>query len=708
VSVLDSIDTTVTLEWQGARTIGTLIELGGRTAILTALRTPGKDDSIHIVVEGELPEETVTIDGRCRSVAETAWGEQQAEVELMRVGTTRSASRLRDFIEEYGILRGGSVHIGRNRDNPNRKRFVYHLPEISQSIRTDKKRERQRRATISGMRQTSPQRQMKPTVVPPSGPVQREDPSYAIAAELANMDPAPYASSTPTVTGPPRSSPAIRMAMAGVSGSGDHGFGDDPGDTHPDFDVLADAFVNATTGLGPDLGFDGPNIRTNPDAGPPVVAESASMAVTNELDQALREALEAVDQPRIPGAPTAGAQDTAESALQSLEATPESVDIPDLPAADPMDFGDLQLGDDAFQAGNEDLQPGIDDLQPGDVAGPPGVDSLQLDDSFGADFGDDFPEMSLDPPKDVDPPQNEVGGGVVIDEVEPTRLMQAVSDGHDTVESIKSTIGYGAEEGPDDDGDLDDDPTEDMRQHVSEELIAKIDDAIALERAFSDSEYHDDDEPIIVNTVPHGVPFADPVKLGHDNQAPNIAPAPVTPKRPDKVKKSGKRKRAASGARAAVTTDSLARPKSLGRRAEEPAEPKQEEQIGSLHRRHPSDALVKVQNVFGVDMAIRCDLPVVFGSGRAKRQGQLLRLAESRLRIASDHQPGLYERLAVTIPDPAGGKSKIQLDCEVTRIREPDDEEANIAFDMRLAGSNSPKQMQALRKLIRSFEAPPA
>ncbi len=660
MSILDSIDTTVTLEWQGSRTIGTLVELGGRTAVLTTLRTPDKNDAIHIVVEGDLPEETVTIDGICRSVTETAWGEQQADIELMRVGTTQSASRLRDFIEEYGVQRGGSVHIGRNRDNPNRKRFVYHLPEISETIRKDKTQERQRRATISGRRSASLERGGQETMLSPSALVRQHDPSHSITAELANMSAPPFASSTPKVSGPPRS-PSVQAAMPDVSKDDSSGFDEDPGDTLPNFDLLADAFVSAPPGHESDLGFEGAAMRTNPDTTSPNVPSDASLAVTNELDQALREALEAVEQPR-PAPPSTPTPSFEESAPTHSFESPPIVDA--MPDVGPVD----------------------------------GLEVLPDDDPFADEM--------------------EVSSALVTDELEPTPMIEAVRD--EAEESIESTENYGSLNTHSTDDELGEslaedvhdypqfDTAEDINSVVSEELSAKVDDAIALERAFSDSEHHDPDEPIIVNTVAHEVPFADPVKLGHDNQAPSITTAaerklkPAAP--PKKKKKKSGTSRRTTGTRKAETTDTVAPPKA----AAAPAPSEINEQLGVLSHGQPSDALIKVHSVFGVDLAVRCDLPVIFGSGRAKRDGQLLRLAESRLRIASAHQPGLYERLNVLIPDPAGGKAKVNLDCEVTRIREPDDDEAPIAFDMRLAGSNSPKQMQALRKLIRSFEAPPA
>lgn len=615
MSVLDSIDTTVTIEWQDARTIGTLIELGGRLAIVTALRTPEEGAPIHIVLDGDVPDETVAIDGLCRSVAETPWGEQQAEVELLRVGTTCSASKLRDFIEEYGILRGGSVHIGRNRDNPNRKRFVYHLPELDVTLQADKKRERQRRSTQSALRATSPERGPRETVVPPSGPVRRNlAVSFAVDAELARPG-AGYHGPTPTMAGPPRSRPDLANALVGKPSSISSFADARPADTHPDFDINELAMADGGDAVGVDFGFEGSGLRTNPDVG-----DAGAETGGNELDRALRDALAAVEQPRLPDA---------------TEEEPEADDpLPDFHGGDP----------DAEGAGET----------------------------------------------------IEVGGAVLREELEATRLMAAVTSDDVVPEPIKSTAHY---------GQLDIEAeaarplhvVESNSETIDEDLIAKIDDAIALERAFTDSELNDPDEPIIVNTVGPGVAYADPVQLGHDNAAPTIAPTAETAAATARTMS----RRAKIGRARAVADDVTLPATPFTASTKSPAE----EAFGSASHRHPSDALIKVQHVFGVDMAIRCDLPVTFGSGRSKRPGHLLRLAESRLRISSEHQPGLYERIDVLIPAPNGGKGKITLRCEVTRIREPDGDTAPIAFDMRLAGSNAPKQMQALRELIRSFEA---
>lgn len=127
--LLELIDTTVTLEWESTRTIGTLVALGERTATLTALRAPPANAQVFMRIENEDPSQNMALDGICLSVVDSDWGEQQVEVALVRVGTTASAAALREFIERHGIERGGTVSVGRNRDNPELKRYVYALPE---------------------------------------------------------------------------------------------------------------------------------------------------------------------------------------------------------------------------------------------------------------------------------------------------------------------------------------------------------------------------------------------------------------------------------------------------------------------------------------------------------------------------------------------------------------------------------------------------
>ncbi len=128
MGVLDTIDTTVTFEWGSTRTIGTLIQLGGYKAVITTLRAPPVGHAVHLRLEGEDAIDAIAVDGACAALADSDWGEHQVTVQIQRVGATSSATALRDFIEQHDIERGGSVSIGKNRDNPELKRFVYTLP----------------------------------------------------------------------------------------------------------------------------------------------------------------------------------------------------------------------------------------------------------------------------------------------------------------------------------------------------------------------------------------------------------------------------------------------------------------------------------------------------------------------------------------------------------------------------------------------------
>ena len=92
MSVLDAIDTTVTCEWGETRTIGTLVRLGGREAVITALRAPTAGEQVFLRVEGETPEESVALDGTCSAVADSDWGEHEVTIEVLRVGSTVSAA----------------------------------------------------------------------------------------------------------------------------------------------------------------------------------------------------------------------------------------------------------------------------------------------------------------------------------------------------------------------------------------------------------------------------------------------------------------------------------------------------------------------------------------------------------------------------------------------------------------------------------------
>ena len=53
MNVLDTIDTTVTFEWGNTRTVGALVRLEGRAAVVTALRAPDEGTPVYLRLEGE-------------------------------------------------------------------------------------------------------------------------------------------------------------------------------------------------------------------------------------------------------------------------------------------------------------------------------------------------------------------------------------------------------------------------------------------------------------------------------------------------------------------------------------------------------------------------------------------------------------------------------------------------------------------------------
>ena len=148
MSVMDAIDTTVTLEWAQTRTVATLVNLGERVATVTALRTPDVGLECFLRLEGDGPADTIAIDGVCIAARDGDWGEFEVDINIARVGTTTSATSLRDFIEQHGIARGGTVAVGKNRDNPDIKRFVYTLPSVGTVIDTPTSRGSQPRPVV--------------------------------------------------------------------------------------------------------------------------------------------------------------------------------------------------------------------------------------------------------------------------------------------------------------------------------------------------------------------------------------------------------------------------------------------------------------------------------------------------------------------------------------------------------------------------------
>ena len=118
-----------------------------------------------------------------------------------------------------------------------------------------------------------------------------------------------------------------------------------------------------------------------------------------------------------------------------------------------------------------------------------------------------------------------------------------------------------------------------------------------------------------------------------------------------------------------------------------------------------------MQRLFATDTAIRANLSVRFDAGKKQRQGVLLRLGESRVRVQSMHQPQPYERLTLVVTE-TGRKDPLKIQVEVTRVRQPEGDGGtqigDAAFDAKVTGSNTAATMARLRALIQSLEGGPA
>lgn len=722
MSVLDTIDTTVSLEFGQSRTIGTLLELSGNAAQLTALQLPDEGGELNVVIDGEEPEESVTLACICVSVSETAWGEQQAEVEVLRVGTTCSASRLRDFIEQYGIARGGSVHIGQNRDNPNSKRFVYHVPDrldaelqgvmpVGPSVAPRRRETVQFGGDPPAHAPNDPElRKRFKSTAPMGGLVDADLTDPGIAPD----DDAGFGPHDPIDMTLPEAEFSVPSPTTVDAQALDFGFSTEPEMTLPDVDPAPVRRPRQATRTAPaaalDTGFEGDAPPTNPDRQLSAALDVVGHGADDSLDAALREALAAVDAPNVPagdagaGLPAPGLDSRAVNRAVPGGNSPFSPDF----MAPPAPLDDVSSGAPASDpfAGPFDFGPA-----PSDPFGLPPAEGSAIA-ALGAGLGlrppaplQEPPDDALDEPLDPTSQLDALGAdpelarllGELREDPGPTRIMDAVPDdalpvatpnfapvspvaappaahGADTRGGV-SPAALMADH--DDDDELEDEPLDDGPQLSDEDasrLMSQVDQAIAYERALADSEYYDPNEQIVVNTVVEGVPFADPVRLGNDNKAPSLRNiAPTTASRQVRAAPV-----AASGGPGPTPS--------------------------TAHRRMPSDALQKVQSVFAVDFALRVELAVQFQVGRKKHDGTLMRLAESRFRIRSDAPPRLYELIHVWLPPPPGEKRKFSVRCEVTRIRVPEGEGDPTAFDMRVSGGNTPKTMTLMRKLIAGLD----
>lgn len=590
MSVIETIDTTVTVEWDQNRTIGTLVEMGGFSAVLTTLRAPERGATLAFRVEGDTEEEAVTVDGVCVDVSDTGWGEQRCEVELLRVGTTCSASRLRDFIESWMVARGGSVHIGQARDGSATKRFVYHMPERNSAAR---------RGPSAGQRPA------------PAA----ETAQIATGTAPLDLPEALSGRQWQTLTSPDGSGSLDRMVDAHT------------GRRRPPRETVPATFDAANVLVG-EYGFDDDELPVGTTPERTLNTEVASGLLGGSgLDAAFRDALLAVEAPRLPRA-------VKETTL------------------DPLRRG--------------------------------GRDGLRLD-SF----------ENLDPVGGAASTPSSLWQDDEDDELEPTRMMDAFDPDAD---GGPPRIAF---------------ETGELSLDEASQLLEKIDSAIEFERESATGELFDMDEPIIVSTVPHDVPFAEPIQLGHDNKAPSINAMPLTMemRAPPPPKVTGRERKI-------TVAESLSLPlrAPAPRHVEAEPEPEDEPEAESAFEAavqkpptpEPSEALRRVAEIFSVDIAVRCELSCQVQIGKRKGNATILRLAESKLRVRSEIEPTLYQRFVVTLASPDGGKKPFSLQCEVSRIREREEENELMSYDARVVSGNQPKDMALLRQIIQSFQAPGA
>ena len=466
MSVLDTIDTTLTLEWAQTRTVATLVHLGARTATVTALRTPDVGVECFLRLEGDSPADTIAIDGVCIASRDGEWGEFEADVAIARVGTTTSATALRDFIEQHEIAKGGTVAVGKNRDTPDIKRFVYTLPH----------------------------------------------PGVALPATRGS-EPRAMALETPRV---------------------------------------------------------GRTLPLEPVRPPEPTTQSVSTFA-----------------PRLPSAPVADVQ---------------SHRLPTPPPMPGIEMGDVdaELRD---MLDMLDQRVGRMTSEERDAESPSPIVRLQ-------------PEMIADSPNDT--AVNPISGAT------------------------------------------------------------------------------DDEGPILVETVELSDSQPRPVMT--------VPQARAASKKGLVARIFGFGEKGKPGESAAVADP---RPQTQ----QEPGPPPDPMAVWDRPVRQPqsgrgmvSGSLVAVQQLFSVDQAVRTERPVTFESGKKKRQGTVLRLSESKLRVRAPVMPTPYERIAITLPAPHGTKDTVVIRCEVTRIRAADSEGGEQSFDAKLTGANDPATMARLRLLMTEMQ----
>lgn len=634
MSVLDSIDTTITLEWDETRTIGTLMKVAGRRVTITGLRVPPVGTTVHIRVDGDSAEESVTLDATCETVSETAWGEQQAEIDLLRVGSVYSAQALRSFLERYGVEQGGTVLVGRNRDNPDAKRFVYLLPrdrpvdettmeaEAVHVLHDDPVVPHTAPIPLSGSDSEVPMGvRLEGRIAAQFKQAGAQLPGMAGGASAPRRMPSDLPSAPPIAATPKRSADALSelasaLDAAGVSGDESFGFApedlsaalglandgtavdapgfDDPlsGPTRPDHDIKATRAIRPPS--------DGSTAEDGAAPTLQVATPAPAAAVAEAVKPADRYAVE--EDAFVNFGPDFLADDNDGGTYGIPAATEHSAEPSTeegYSATAHLDFDALGLGEEGAKAM---VGPAAEDeLDPNDVSQAAiDLDALLADD----------PEASL-------------AGDQAIPAAPPTSPAPAAPQRSRYDGPASRPLSGGL--GPDD--------------------------------------IYDMSEPIYVETVGPDEPMPglleSPGGSPLDDVQRTFGPAPTSP---------------------------------LDRAARGEKEPKRSEDGLEKQR--------QLQAIFAAPHAIRADLEVQFQDGRKKRDGVALRLSESRLRIAATQQPEPYQRLKVYLPRPDEPKKKIAVDCEVTRVREPEGEGQPGRFDLRVNGSNSPKTMAALRELI--------
>ena len=458
MNVLDTIDTTITLEWAQTRTVATLVRLGARTATVAALRTPDVGTDCYLRMEGDNPNDSFAIDGTCVAVRDSEWGEMEVDVAIARVGTTTSATALRDFIDQHQIAKGGTVAVGKNRDNPEIKRFVYTLLPAGAELGQERR---------------------------PSGERLQSD---------------------------------ARTAERGGRHQAEN--------SQPTFDSAEQNTLPL------------PNVRQ------PSPAPIAGLDL-GDVDEELRAMLDLLDQRTT------------------------------------RPLGQEQHGQE--QHGQE--------------------------------------QHAQEPQPQPEPHVAQQEAHLEHDEDEGPILVEMVAPGDSQPRPVLNV------------------PTK-----TKKGLVARLFGRDKHENPPQTEHY--------ATQSPDG--------QNHENQQ-GDAQDPLS------------------------VWDKPVRQQQQGR--------------GMV-----SGSLVAVQQLFSVDLAVRAERPVTFESGKKKRQGVAVRLAESKIRVRAPVMPALYERITIFLPAPRGGKDHVALRCEVTRIRQAEVEGMEQSFDAKLTGGNEPATMARLRQLMSEMQ----